>query len=78
MGEDGAGTHARLKAVRLRLIEPRIAERRGRIVKLTGDGALVEFASAVDAVQCAVETQQALPSTTWPSNSGGSTPTEWR
>ena len=42
------------------MIEPRIAEHRGRIVKLTGDGALVEFASAVDAVQCAVEVQQSI------------------
>ena len=58
MGEDEAGTHARLKALRKELIEPKIAEHRGRIVKLTGDGALVEFASVVDAVQCAVEVQQ--------------------
>jgi adenylate cyclase len=60
MGEDEAGTHARLKALRTQLIEPRIAEHRGRIVKLTGDGALVEFASVVDAVQCAVAVQQAI------------------
>jgi adenylate cyclase len=57
MGEDEAGTHARLKALRKDFIEPKIAEHRGRIVKLTGDGALVEFASVVDAVQCAVDTQ---------------------
>jgi adenylate cyclase len=57
MGEDEAGTHARLRAVRKDLIEPKIAEYRGRMVKLTGDGALVEFASVVDAVQCAVVTQ---------------------
>ena len=61
MGEDEAGTHARLKALRKQLIEPKIAEHRGRIVKLTGDGALVEFASVVDAVQCAVAVQQASP-----------------
>jgi TolB-like protein/class 3 adenylate cyclase/Tfp pilus assembly protein PilF len=58
MGEDEAGTHARLKALRQQLIEPKIAEHRGRIVKLTGDGALVEFASVVDAVECAVAIQQ--------------------
>ena len=57
MGEDEAGTHARLKALRKDFIEPKIAECRGRTVKLTGDGALVEFASVVDAVQCAVDTQ---------------------
>jgi adenylate cyclase len=57
MGEDEAGTHARLKALRKQLIEPRIAECRGRMVKLTGDGALVEFASVVDAVQCAIDTK---------------------
>jgi adenylate cyclase len=57
MGEDEAGTHARLKALRKDLIEPKIAEHRGRVVKLTGDGALVEFASVLDAVQCAIATQ---------------------
>jgi adenylate cyclase len=60
MGEDEAGTHARLKALRRDLIEPRIAAHRGRVVKLTGDGALVEFASVLDAVQCAVEVQQSI------------------
>ena len=60
MGADEAGTHARLKALRKRLIEPRIAECRGRMVKLTGDGALVEFASVLDAVQCAVEVQRSI------------------
>ena len=58
MGEDEAGTHARLKAHRKELIEPLVAEHRGRVVKLTGDGALVEFASAVDAVECAVAIQK--------------------
>jgi adenylate cyclase len=58
MGADEAGTHARLKALRQELIEPKIAERRGRTAKLTGDGALVEFASVVDAVQCAVAVQR--------------------
>jgi adenylate cyclase len=60
MGEDEAGTHVRLKALRKDFIEPKIAEHRGRIVKLTGDGALVEFASVVDAVQCAVEVQRSI------------------
>jgi adenylate cyclase len=60
MGVDEAGTHARLKALRQDLIEPKIAEHRGRVVKRTGDGALVEFASAVDAVECAVAIQQGV------------------
>jgi adenylate cyclase len=60
MGEDETGTHVRLKALRKDFIEPSIAEHRGRIVKLTGDGALVEFASVVDAVQCAVEVQRSI------------------
>ena len=60
MGADEAGTHARLKALRQDLIDPKIAEHRGRVVKRTGDGALVEFASAVDAVRCAVAIQQVM------------------
>jgi adenylate cyclase len=60
MGEDEAGTHARLKALRKKIIEPNIAECRGRTVKLTVDGALVEFASVVDAVRCAVDVQQSI------------------
>ena len=60
MGEDEAGTLARFKAPRKELIEPKIAEHRGRIVKLSGDGALVEFASVVDAVQCAAEVQRSI------------------
>ena len=55
MGIDEEGTLARLKAVRKALIDPSIASHHGRIVKTTGDGILVEFASAVDAVRCAVE-----------------------
>jgi adenylate cyclase len=51
------GTLAALKACRRELIDPKIAEHHGRIVKTTGDGALVEFASAVDAVRCAMEIQ---------------------
>jgi len=60
MGVDEEGTLAALKACRRELIDPKIAEHRGRIVKTTGDGALVEFASAVDAVRCAVEIQRNL------------------
>jgi adenylate cyclase len=60
MGADEEGTHARLKALRAALIDPRIAESRGRIVKTTGDGLLVEFASVVDAVHCAAEVQRSI------------------
>ena len=60
MGMDEAGTHARLKALRKGFIEPKVAEHRGRIVKLSGDGALVEFASVIDAVRCAIEIQQGV------------------
>ena len=58
MGVDEEGTLARLKAVRKALVDPTIASHRGRIVKTTGDGMLVEFASAVDAVRGAVEVQR--------------------
>ncbi|MCE3247096.1 MAG: hypothetical protein K0R41_921, partial [Geminicoccaceae bacterium] len=57
---DESGTIARLKALRKDLIEPLIAEHHGRVVKLMGDGALVEFASAVDAVECAVAIQNGV------------------
>jgi adenylate/guanylate cyclase family protein len=58
MGADEAGTLARLKALRKELINPRIARHCGRTIKLMGDGALVEFPSVVEAVECAVEAQQ--------------------
>src|SRR5215468_4198919 len=58
MGEDEDGTLAALRAVRRELGDPKIAEHRGRIVKTTGDGLLVEFASVVKAVRCAVEVQR--------------------
>jgi adenylate cyclase len=61
MGADEEGTHERLKALRHELVDPKIAEHHGRIVKTTGDGMLVEFASVVDAVRCAVELQQSMP-----------------
>ncbi len=60
VGADEAGTIARLKALRKEFIEPLVAEYRGRMVKLMGDGALVEFASAVDAVECAVAIQNGV------------------
>src|ERR1700680_2908243 len=60
MGVDEEGTLATLKAHRRELIDPKIAEHRGHIVKTTGDGALVEFGSAVDAVRCAMEIQRAI------------------
>jgi len=60
MGADEEGTLARLKACRKALVDPKISEYRGRIVKTTGDGMLVEFGSAVDAVRCAVEVQRSM------------------
>ena len=61
MGADEEGTLARLKALRAELLDPAIAAHRGRIFKTTGDGLLVEFASVVDAVNCAVRVQQGMP-----------------
>jgi adenylate cyclase len=58
MGLDETGTLNRLKAMRRDLVDPQIAAHAGRMVKLMGDGALVEFASAVDAVTCAIEIQK--------------------
>ena len=60
MGADEEGTHERLKAHLREVIEPKINEHRGRIVKNTGDGFLAEFASVVDAVRCAVEIQRGM------------------
>src|ERR1700720_2812175 len=60
MGADEEGTHERLKALRRELADPKIKEHRGRIVKTTGDGLLIEFASVVDAVRCAVEVQREM------------------
>jgi adenylate cyclase len=57
---DEEGTLRRLKTLRSEVIDPRIAGNRGRIVKTTGDGLLVEFASVVDALRCAAEMQSAL------------------
>src|SRR5215471_978989 len=60
MGEDEEGTLARLKAIRRELADPKVKEHHGRIVKTTGDGLLLEFASVVDAVRCAVEVQREM------------------
>ena len=60
MGVDEEGTLARLKQHRSELIDPKIAEHRGRIVKTTGDGLLVEFASVVDAGRCALDIQRGM------------------
>jgi TolB-like protein/class 3 adenylate cyclase/cytochrome c-type biogenesis protein CcmH/NrfG len=60
MGQDEEWTHARLQAHLRELVESKIKEHRGRIVKNTGDGLLAEFASVVDAVRCAVEIQRAM------------------
>src|SRR6201981_717195 len=61
MGVDEEGALERLKALRRELLDPKIAEHKGRIVKTTGDGLLVEFASVVDAVRCAIAVQRAMP-----------------
>jgi adenylate cyclase len=63
MGEDEEGTLAQIRSLRQDLIEPRVAARRGRVVKTTGDGFLVEFGSPLEAVQFAVEIREALTST---------------
>src|SRR6516162_3850870 len=60
MGADEEGTHERLKTHGRELIDPKIGEHSGRIVKTTGDGLLAEFASVVDAVRCAAELQRAM------------------
>jgi TolB-like protein/class 3 adenylate cyclase len=61
-GADEEGTIARLRALRRDLIDPTIASHGGRVVKTTGDGMLIEFASVVDTVRCAVEVQQGVAS----------------
>ena len=66
MGANEEGTHERVKAHLAELIDPKIREHRGRIVKTTGDGVLAEFASVVDAVRCAGEIQRAM-ARTWAS-----------
>ena len=60
MERDEAGTHARMRELRERLLDPKIAEHGGRIVKTTGDGMLLEFPSATSALRCAVEVQREM------------------
>ena len=60
IGADEGGTLERLKVLRRELVDPKIAESRGRLVKTTGDGLLVEFASVVDALRCAVDVQREM------------------
>jgi adenylate cyclase len=60
MEADERGTLARLRTHRIELIDPAIAKNRGRIIKSTGDGMLVEFQSVADAVRCAVEVQERM------------------
>jgi adenylate cyclase len=72
MGQDEEGTLAALKSIRRELVDPKITEHRGRIVKTTGDGLLAEFHSVVDAVRCAVDVQRTI--TEW----NGAVPAEKR
>src|ERR1043165_465674 len=67
MQEDEAGTLAALKQRRKEILEPTVARHRGR-VKVMGDGVLIEFASAVAAVQCAIELQQAMSAANSPND----------
>jgi adenylate cyclase len=60
MGTDEEGTLAQLKTHRKDLVDPKVTEHRGRIVKTTGDGILVEFSSVVDAMRCAIEVQRGM------------------
>src|SRR5205809_6274994 len=69
MGADEEGTLGRLKALRAELIDPAIAGHHGRIVKTTGDGLLVEFASVVDAMRCATRWQAAMADRAAPAES---------
>jgi adenylate cyclase len=78
MGEDEEGTLARLKTLRRGLADPKIKEHRGRIVKTTGDGLLLEFASVVDAVRCAVEVQREMAERNASGPPPSSDPIGWR
>jgi adenylate cyclase len=74
MGADEEGTLARMKTLRAEVIDPAISEHHGRIVKTTGDGLLIEFASVVDAMRCAMAWQAAMADRTQPAD----TRIEWR
>src|SRR5580693_6557410 len=73
MGADEEGTLGRLKALRRELLDPTIAEHRGRIVKTTGDGFLAEFGSVIDALRCATEVQGGIAEELWPEVGDGVT-----
>ena len=60
MGADEEGTLSQIKAHRKELVDPKVTEHRGRVVKTTGDGMLVEFVGVVDAVRCAVDIQRGM------------------
>jgi adenylate cyclase len=60
IGSDEEGTIAALQSIRAEIIDPGISEHRGRLVKTTGDGLLVEFSSTVDALRCAIQVQEQL------------------
>src|SRR5437588_3390943 len=60
IGADEEGTLNRLRAIRAEVIDPKVSEHRGRIVKTMGDGLLIEFASVVDALRCATEWQSGM------------------
>src|SRR5947199_4232102 len=60
IGADEEGTLERLRSIRAEVIDPKIAEHHGRLVKTTGDGLLIEFGSVVDALRCATEVQQEM------------------
>ena len=60
IGADEEGTLNRLRSIRTEFIDPKIAEHRGRIVKTTGDGLLVEFSSVIDALRCATQWQHGM------------------
>ncbi|HSO46306.1 MAG TPA: hypothetical protein VLQ68_00105, partial [Rhizobiaceae bacterium] len=60
MGADEAGTLGLLRDLRAKILDPAVSYHHGRLVKVMGDGALVEFASVVDAVNCAVAIQESL------------------
>jgi adenylate cyclase len=70
MGADEAGTLTALQRHRETLFDPTVAEHKGRVVKLIGDGTLVEFASVVDAVKCALAIQRAMKGEVQPNGKG--------
>ena len=60
MGKDESGTLNRLKDIRREIVQPKVSESNGRVVKVMGDGLLAEFPSVIDAVQCAINIQKSL------------------